>query len=321
MNPLIQFRCTHCGTSLSWDETKCTQCHKNYLSSRGILDFVNDDENLNKERSHYNKAYDKQQISSDKRVEDLENLWTNPWKPQDQIILDSLGDLRDKRVLLLGNGHSTKEMYLLTMKPQVLVYSDLSSNAVANIRDEFNFPTSANSIIFVAIDAQQLPFPDENIDVIYGYAVVHHLPDLPRFFSEVTRVLSKGGYSVFMDDAYAPIWHYSKQTFLRPLMKYSHKKSGISPEDYRFSMSGGFREKRLSEQIKLAGGVPWFKRTAFLQYLWSRGVDKILPKRIHHIAKNRSLAVVLTKIDSICAKLPLVKLNLIRLVWGIKKEI
>lgn len=266
--------------------------------------------------------YDKTmfQECGDKQVEDLNSLWTNPWNPQDQIILDSLGDLKGKRVLLLGNGHSKKEMYLLTMKPQALVYSDLSLNAVANIRDEFNLSTFADSIKFASLDAQQLPFADECIDIIYGYAIVHHLPDLPRFFSEVTRVLSKDGFSIFMDDAYAPIWHYSKQTFLRPLMKYSHRTSGISPEDYRFTMSGGFREKILSEQIKTAGGVPWFKRTAFLQYFWSRGVGKIFPKRIQHIAMNRSLSVVLIKIDNICAKLPFVKFNLIRLVWGIKKK-
>jgi hypothetical protein len=123
-----------------------------------------------------------------------------------------------------------------------------------------------------------------------------------------------------MDDAYAPFWHYSKQTLLRPLMKYSHKTSGISPEDYRFSMSGGFREKELSKLIKTAGGVPWFQRVAFLQYFWNRGVEKILPKKYQRIARNRSLAVALSKIDNICSKLPSVKQNLIRLVWGIRKK-
>lgn len=274
MNLTIQFRCTHCGTILSWDETKCTRCHKNFLSSRGVLDFVNIDEKQIEERNYYDRVYDKQQISGDKQVEDLISFWTNPWHPQDQLVLDSLGDLKGKRVLLIGNGNSKKELYLLTMKPQALVYSDLSLIAVANVKDEFNLSTYADSIRFAALDAQQLPFANESIDVIYGYAIVHHLPDLPIFFSEVIRVLSKGGNSVFMDDAYAPVWHYSKQTFLRPLMKYSHKTSGISPEDFRFSMSGGFREKELSDQIKTAGGVPWFKRSAFFQYFFYRGIEK-----------------------------------------------
>lgn len=320
MLPSVQFRCTHCGAYFSLEETMCTQCHYNFLlPATGVLDFVNVSEKINSELYHYDKVYNTQKINGAKETKELKKLWTNPWNPQDQIVLDSLGDLRGKRVLLLGNGHSIKEMFLLSLNPQAMVYSDLSPNAVANIKNEIDHSNFTGTIKFAAIDAQQLPFADETIDIIYGYAMVHHLPNLSDFFSEVVRVLSKDGYSVFMDDAYAPIWHYSKQTFLRSLMKYSHKTSGISPEDYRFSMSGGFREKKLAKQIKTAGGVPWFKRTSFLQYLWYRGVEKILPKKFQDIAKGESIASVLKKIDYICVKLPFLKHNLIRLVWGIHK--
>lgn len=315
----MQFRCSGCGSSLAWKETKCRQCGKSFLSNVGVLDFVDADEALASERNHYDGVYNKTAGSDRKQIRDLKTLWEDPWSPQDRLVLESLGDIRGKRVLLLGNGHSTKELFFLTMNPKALIYSDLSTHAVANIRDEFDLSSYADSIEFAAVDAQKLPFADGSIDVIYGYAMVHHLPHLPEFLLEVSRVLAKDGYSVFFDDAYAPVWHYSKQTFLRPLMKYSHKTSGISPEDYRFSMSGGFREKVLAKHIEAAGGIPWFKRTMFLQFFWYRAAEKLVPKKLHKIVRSRLAAAVLGGIDRVCSRLPLIKLNLIRLVWGMKK--
>src|SRR5947207_12340931 len=31
-----------------------------------------------------------------------------------------------------------------------------------------------------AADAEQLPFADESFDLVFGHAVLHHIPDLPR---------------------------------------------------------------------------------------------------------------------------------------------
>ncbi len=121
-----------------------------------------------------------------------------------------------------------------------------------------------------------------------------------------------------MDDAYSPIWHFAKQKLLRSLMSYSHKKSGISPEDYRFSMSGGFKESLLTEIILKAGGKPWFRRIAFLQYIWFRGAEKLLNNNLNFF-KTKPLAEILLFLDNALACIPLMKNNMIRLVWGLEK--
>jgi SAM-dependent methyltransferase len=46
-------------------------------------------------------------------------------------------------------------------------------------------------------DAESLPFGDESFDLVLGHAVLHHLPDLERAFSEFHRVLRPGGRIAF----------------------------------------------------------------------------------------------------------------------------
>src|SRR5438445_1805265 len=46
-------------------------------------------------------------------------------------------------------------------------------------------------------DAESLPFADESFDLVLGHAVLHHIPDLERAFSEFNRVLRPGGRIAF----------------------------------------------------------------------------------------------------------------------------
>jgi len=49
----------------------------------------------------------------------------------------------------------------------------------------------------VATEAEQLPFDDESFDLVFGHAVLHHIPDLDRAFAEFRRVLRPGGVIAF----------------------------------------------------------------------------------------------------------------------------
>jgi ubiquinone/menaquinone biosynthesis C-methylase UbiE len=35
----------------------------------------------------------------------------------------------------------------------------------------------------VATEAEELPFEDESFDIVFGHAVLHHIPDLPKAFA------------------------------------------------------------------------------------------------------------------------------------------
>ena len=49
----------------------------------------------------------------------------------------------------------------------------------------------------MATDAERLPFADESFDLVFGHAVLHHLPDLPGALAEFRRVLRPGGTLAF----------------------------------------------------------------------------------------------------------------------------
>jgi SAM-dependent methyltransferase len=49
----------------------------------------------------------------------------------------------------------------------------------------------------VRSDAEDLPFADESFDLVFGHAVLHHIPDLDRAFAEFSRVLRPGGTILF----------------------------------------------------------------------------------------------------------------------------
>jgi ubiquinone/menaquinone biosynthesis C-methylase UbiE len=46
-------------------------------------------------------------------------------------------------------------------------------------------------------EASELPFEDESFDLVFGHAVLHHLPDLEGAFAEFRRVLRPGGAIAF----------------------------------------------------------------------------------------------------------------------------
>src|SRR3954452_2650552 len=46
-------------------------------------------------------------------------------------------------------------------------------------------------------DAERLPFDDASFDLVFGHAVLHHIPDLDAAFAEFARVLRPGGVLFF----------------------------------------------------------------------------------------------------------------------------
>jgi ubiquinone/menaquinone biosynthesis C-methylase UbiE len=141
----------------------------------------------------------------------------------------------------------------------------------------------------VACDAEALPFEDNSFDLVFGHAVLHHLPNLDRAFSEFRRVLKPGGAIAFAGEPsrygdriagypkraahrVAPAWRTLMRA--RPAVE-GHSDGGaenhrlesmvdvhaFTPQDLsRHAKAAGFEEVRVRGEELLANWFGWTNR-------------------------------------------------------------
>jgi ubiquinone/menaquinone biosynthesis C-methylase UbiE len=140
-----------------------------------------------------------------------------------------------------------------------------------------------------ACDAAELPFADESFDLVLGHAVLHHLPDLDRAFSEFRRVLAPGGTLFFAGEPsrhgdriaavpkraalrLAPAWRRALRVRPAPAdaagAPDDHALEGMVdvhafvPADLEAHTAGaGFADVRVRGEELLANWFGWFNRT------------------------------------------------------------
>jgi ubiquinone/menaquinone biosynthesis C-methylase UbiE len=93
-----------------------------------------------------------------------------------------------------GTGYFTLNLMLAGLIRQA-VATDISHGMLAALSDSAR--SLGLEVRTVRTEAERLPFPDESFDLVFGHAVLHHLPDLDASFSEFLRVLRPGGTVVF----------------------------------------------------------------------------------------------------------------------------
>lgn len=274
------------------------------------------------EQQYYDAAYAAGRAAAPARLEPsaLFHHWQSLYYPMNAHVWEALGYLGDKDILLLGNGASEKELYFLTHSPRRLIVSDLSPIALRTVRDRLSAATDCSCVDFVALDAHHLPLAEASVDLVYGYAFVHHLADLDQFLAETHRVLRPGGRCVFMDNRYSPAWQALKLGVLGPLMRYFHRRGSVSPEDLRATLTGWYREEELAEKIIALGASPYFHRSSLFHYLFTRGSERLPPQRLFRWAASRhALLRALIGLDRYLERFSVVRANQIRLVWGFTK--
>ncbi len=74
---------------------------------------------------------------------------------------------------------------------------DLSDVAVGRANDQC-ITGGIDNVKFVAMNAEEMTFPDKSFDFVYGSAILHHL-DVARSMSEIHRVLRPGGIALFAE--------------------------------------------------------------------------------------------------------------------------
>jgi ubiquinone/menaquinone biosynthesis C-methylase UbiE len=91
-----------------------------------------------------------------------------------------------------GGGAAYVKRYL---KPRSLTGVDLTSGAINFCRRYYALP----GLSFVQGEAGNLKFDDASFDAIINVESSHCYPSMPKFLSEVYRLLRPGGYFLFAD--------------------------------------------------------------------------------------------------------------------------
>jgi ubiquinone/menaquinone biosynthesis C-methylase UbiE len=142
-----------------------------------------------------------------------------------------------------------------------------------------------------ACEAAELPFDDGSFDLVFGHAVLHHLPDLTRAFREFRRVLRPSGVVAFCGEpsyygdriaalpkrganAIAPLWRTLIGAAPRPngngRAGHSEEHSlehlvdvhAFTPADLeRHARAAGFEDVRVSGEELAASLFGWANRT------------------------------------------------------------
>jgi SAM-dependent methyltransferase len=154
-----------------------------------------------------------------------------------------LGDLEGRRVLELGCGLGKATALLVKSGANVCAF-DISPRSVevATRRLEAN---GLRADIVVAA-GEDIPYPDESFDRVFGAAILHHL-DVERGRRELYRILKPGGKAAFLE----PLGTNPIVNFGRKCVPYRHKTPRGADVPLRYSdiegWGRGFQEFRYRE--------------------------------------------------------------------------
>ena len=161
--------------------------------------------------------YGKQQISLGGIFKlETENFFRNAYLK----FKDLLGNIKGKTILDVGCGKGSLSFYLTKMGANVTGI-DLSQNYIDFCQKEVK--RRSLTVDFKVMNAQIPDFEDESFDIIVGFRIIHHLPDIELFFKECKRILRKKGYIVFIEPLKKnPIVEFNRK-YIAPKMRTTYE--------------------------------------------------------------------------------------------------
>jgi ubiquinone/menaquinone biosynthesis C-methylase UbiE len=141
----------------------------------------------------------------------------------------------------------------------------------------------------VRTEAERLPFPDQSFDLVFGHAVLHHIPDLGLALAEFRRVLRPGGTVLFCGEpsrygdrmaalpkrggaALSPLWRRLVRAGARRSQRETRRNGrelesevdvhAFKPADLRRAMErAGFEQPRVRGEELVANAYGWLLRS------------------------------------------------------------
>jgi ubiquinone/menaquinone biosynthesis C-methylase UbiE len=101
------------------------------------------------------------------------------------------------RILEIGGGRGAGARLIKnTFHPSRIHAMDLDVKMI-RMAHTYLRTEDRTGIDFCVADAAVLPFPEHSMDAVFGFGVLHHVPDWQSALKEVVRVLKPGGIYFF----------------------------------------------------------------------------------------------------------------------------
>jgi len=101
-------------------------------------------------------------------------------------------------------------------------------------------PEIREGILFSVGDCTRLPYRDGTMDAVFGFGVLHHIPDWRQALAEIARVLKPGGVYCF-EELYPPLYqnvltrrillHPAENRFRSGDLQRALRDAGLTPRD------------------------------------------------------------------------------------------
>ncbi len=171
-------------------------------------------------------------------------------------------NIQGKDVLEVGSGRGGGAAHIAKqLNPASMKGVDIAARAVDLANSRFDLPNLSYSVG----DAENLPFEDGEFFAVVNVESSHGYGSMPKFLSEVGRVLEPGGYFLFAD---------LRPADYMPLLKEQFKNSGmnlIEEEDIAPNVVKAL-EADNERKTKLIGNrVPNFMKRSFIDFAGIRG--------------------------------------------------
>jgi len=143
-------------------------------------------------------------------------------------------------ILEVGCGRGAgASLILKEFQPAVLHAMDLDIEMIRKAH-KYLPPPQKNRVSMYAGDVLNLPYQDAAMDAVFGFGVLHHVPDWRAALAEVTRVLKVGGI-YYMEELYPTVYqnfitkhillHPREDRFFSPDLKAALRKVRLSIKD------------------------------------------------------------------------------------------
>jgi ubiquinone/menaquinone biosynthesis C-methylase UbiE len=161
-----------------------------------------------------------------------------------------------------------------------LVLTDLSEGMLDAARQRLAELTPRPD--FCIADAQALPFEDAAFDIVIANHMLYHVPDRPRAFREIARVLRPGGHFHAATNG----WGHLHE--LMALIERHAPELGTAPERIGFSLDNGARQLR-----------PWFAQVNISEFDDALEITEAEPAAAYALSTKASAVLVSERLQAL----------------------